>query len=119
MPEPLRDGLLSDRRPRWRWVAAMVVTGALIGAGASIAAFTFTDGSKSCTTLRQYRARSAGAVLTDSGTVVGRTRPGDVIEVRSLAHGHYRYRYLGVDRRTGDRGYFDEARLRFVGERCV
>jgi hypothetical protein len=101
-----------------RRVAVLAGASALLVAGAA-ATVAVQHLSASCTAVREYRADSAGAVLDSDGHPVGQTRPGDLIDVRSLAHGRYAFRYYGLVRRTGERGYLDEARLTFVRQRCV
>jgi DNA-binding phage protein len=111
----------AGRGRRWwrsRRVLVLAAVVLLVVAGGVTAAVVWTRHGP-CTPVRQYVARSGGAVLDSDGRVIGQTRAGDTIEVRSLSHGRYAHRYYGTDLRTGQRGYLDEARLAFRAERCA
>ncbi len=119
--EPRPDPADRPGRPgRWRgprWVVPLSVVVVLLVAGGVTGAVVWAN--RPCTVVREYRANSDGAVLNADGKVVGQTRAGDTIEVRSLEHDRYAHRYYGTDLRTGDRGYLDEARLTFRTQRCA
>ncbi len=117
-PAPVPDtGTRRPVRMRRRRLGVLLLLGLVLLAGTGLVVRWQWPGR--CMVLREYRAKSPGAVLTADGQVTGRTRRGDLVEVRSLAHTHYAHRYYGTDLRTGDHGYFDEARLRFSRERCA
>ena len=109
----------SGRWWRSRRVVVLAAVVVLVVAGGVVGVVVWAGGGGPCTEVRDYAARSNGAILTADGKVIGQTRAGDTIEVRSLAHDRYAHRYYGTDLRTGDRGYLDEARLAYRGQHCA
>jgi hypothetical protein len=123
-PDPAADPAPASTTPAgdsWRPArrVVLVVVGVVLVVGGGVAGAVVWAGRGPCTVVREYRANSDGAVLNADGKVIGQTRAGDTIEVRSLAHDRYAHRYYGTDLRTGGRGYVDEARLAFRTQRCA
>jgi hypothetical protein len=77
-----------------------------------------TSSGQPCTQLREYAVDERGNVLDRSRNVTGEVQPGDRVQVRNLRTDPYPHRYEATILRTGQTGYIDQARLRYIGTVC-
>jgi len=76
-----------------------------------------TTSGQSCQT-REYVVTETGNILDRDRNIIGEVQPGDQVRVQNLDKGPYSHRYEATVLHTGQTGYIDQAKLRYIKSDC-